>query len=110
VVTNVTPGTTATAFVAAIFGHRDACERLAVADGQACRSARGAGDDEEGYAVMATVIGSGGGVLWLVAVLFALSLGLAGALLAATRSAATRSAPTPMRAGTQRTGTPRRTP
>ena len=54
---------------------------------------------------MATVIGSGGDVLWLVAVLFVLTLGLAGALLAATRSAPTR-----MRAGTQRTGTPRRTP
>ena len=54
---------------------------------------------------MATVIGSGGGVLWLVAVLFALTLGLAVALVAATRSAPTR-----MRAGGPRAGSPHRTP
>jgi len=35
---------------------------------------------------MTTLIGSGGSVLWLVAVLFLLASGLAGALLAATRS------------------------
>lgn len=55
--------------------------------------------------MVATVIGSGGGVLWLVAVLLVLTLGLAGALLAATRSAPTR-----MRAGAPRTGSPRRSP
>lgn len=55
--------------------------------------------------MIATVLGSGGGVLWLLVVLFALTLGLAGALLAATRSAPTR-----MRAGTPQTGGPRRTP
>lgn len=43
--------------------------------------------------MLTTLIGSDGSVLWLVAILFLLTAGLAGALLAATRSRTT-----PMRA------------
>lgn len=51
------------------------------------------------------MIGTGGGVLWLVIVLFALTLGLAGALVAAIRAEPTR-----MRAGGPPAGRPRRVP
>jgi hypothetical protein len=47
-----------------------------------------------------TIIGSDGGMLWLVAVLLMLALGLAGSLLAATRSAGSTA-----RTATARTGT-----